>query len=1000
MLKQLEALKAPAPTPAIPGATSQDTAALFLKDLTAFPKTTANLSPEETAKAWLDLYERSLKLQPTGASVGFAGTASRSVFTALPGPAAWPALRKLVENRESAKQPNPAAAASLRLILDTLTNDEERQWADLPALATAPALTRQRFYYGEDEGSSFMVLGTALSEMSNQPAQVEKFWDATLTGMEHSTGTSQFSLPDLVTILGEAKAEPLVLRALLLPSGQIQKISGYATQSLARKLALANIDKLPRPPWVLTKTLEGAPLYAALLKKFPNDGGNQPYAIYYLLALVTQGHPEEAAKVDVGIDMSQLSEATEQIAEEGWQPQVYDFVHTYLGLHPETGLWEFYVELASQTGQSADALKFIQDTAARTDISATAHEQVQSVLYQGLLAVDKVDEGIAALQALIKSQTPQTTSSTANAAPPSGLSAFISNVSLALASQTGQSTDAEQKIIQWNIQLARLGHLLKREDIEKEGLDGAIKIYLQPPSAQSSGYESYYEGEVVSYLIETGRYAQAENLLIKKIVQDSSVNVPGGERYRPDQNRENLLKLATVYYEAGRWADIITLLQKAPGWGARDLITIASESARIERRSTPHLDLITARALAETGHVDDALPILNYALQEDSGDDAAYELLLKIGKGDLVAQLDALYRLDQFQERPLIWKAVVLLQQGKTEEAEAACKAAIAVDPSDGEEGKGDRMRVYSVMADVCDAKKDTKQAEFFRNVVKAIRLSEDADDYYDAGLLTQAVAMYNHALTLFSDAYCIQSRIARQLSELGRTEEAAVHYRKAFELMPVSFGRLESHCFGCERAFKGKTAVDIATKTFTEMMAKDPKKPQIPYLLGYLYMEQDQFPEALANFQKAAALDPDYINAWRHIVEIGEEYQLSPEVRDDAVLNLLRLDPAGRHVKPRTDYVRQLDKLWAAEETAAAAMPPKPRMLYHLDVSASDAGSDNGDFDFGAGNGLDDERQAWAKLQNIGVTLGRSYYYYQKRSSPLDTVLANKIILTALGFQ
>ena len=35
---------------------------------------------------------------------------------------------------------------------------------------------------------------------------------------------------------------------------------------------------------------------------------------------------------------------------------------------------------------------------------------------------------------------------------------------------------------------------------------------------------------------------------------------------------------------------------------------------------------------------------------------------------------------------------------------------------------------------------------------------------------------------------------------------------------MPDSFGRVESHCFGCERAFEGQRAQSLAEKIFTEL--------------------------------------------------------------------------------------------------------------------------------------------------------------------------------------
>src|ERR1043166_8285024 len=111
---------------------------------------------------------------------------------------------------------------------------------------------------------------------------------------------------------------------------------------------------------------------------------------------------------------------------------------------------------------------------------------------------------------------------------------------------------------------------------------------------------------------------------------------------------------------------------------------------------------------------------------------------------------------------------------------------------------------------------------------------------------------MYEHSLNRFADAYCIHARLAVQLSDLGRYQEAEEHYRRAYELMPDSFGRVESHCFGCEGAFEGRKAQSIAEKVFSELAAKRPDKPQIHYLLGYLRKIERRYAEALPEFRKA----------------------------------------------------------------------------------------------------------------------------------------------------
>lgn len=951
------------------------------KDISLFSKQTASLAPEEAAKEWLALFDRGIALLNNPSQMDMSGNISQSILQALPGPASWPQLQKLVEARVPAQQPNPWAHALLSLIVHTLNNVEDKQWADLSLIASLSSNpTNPPANTGMETSSAILTLGSKLSSVAGSPEEAENFWNRTLSTLEQAPATSismdqgdsSLELPDLVTLLGEAKAEPLLRRTLLLPNTRFSKIDGNETQNLARNLALANVNKLQQPPWFLTESLDGSDLYVALLKKFPEDP-NSNGAIYHVLALVVRGQTDEAVKAASSINGANLEDAASQAAEAGYSMQVYDFLHALLKAQPESGSWKIYIDLAAQTSHAPEALQFVQDSLARKDLSDIARARIQSVLYRALLAVDKVDEGVDQLRALIQAAK---TAPTANPTPN-----YIRRGNFVI---SGSNGDAPENIAELDIQLARIGHLLKRDTLEAEGLDDAK---LRSP-----------KDSLISYLMETGRNVEAEKFLIDAITDEAAK-----EKANPQQaygyfagygpNQQNLVKLAQVYYNAGRWEDILTLLERVPGWGAGDLVDVADQKAYSERYSPPSLGLMTARALSETGRTDQALQILDYVLQVDAGDDAAYELLLKIGKGDLVAKLDALYQQDQFQNRPLIWKGTVLLQASKVSEAEQACKTAITIDPSDGETGKGDRMRVYSVMADVCDAKKDATQANFFRNVVKAIRLSEDADDYYDAGLLTHAVGMYAKALGLFSDAYCIQSRIARQLAELGRVEEAAVHYRKAFELMPVSFGRMESHCFGCERAFKGKTATSIAEKIFTDMLAKDPKKPQLYYLLGYLYMEEKRYPEAVTNFQKAAELDPDYINAWKQIMEIGNDYQLKPDLRDEAAFNVLRLDPAGRHTSPSTENIRQLTKLWTVEEACVKAALPAPTTLFSLTASAAEQSAREEQIKKMIPNGLSADMASFIQEQ-INLRWGHKP---KGEGAPREAVLSNGIITTAL---
>jgi tetratricopeptide (TPR) repeat protein len=994
--KLIERLNAVEQKPATT-APAKDNYSQWEKDVKAFPQASAGLPAAEAARQWLALVDRYEALKNSSRNDRlneFYGGASSIVLSALPGPASWPALTGLVEARKADPKDGAVSQCLQQMAVHTLNDKEDQQWTDLAQLATLGDDTTSQ---GFDAKYLLLTLSDKLSEVATQPVQTEKAWKTAFDLLEKSTGTgfpspdadvTNVALPDLVTLLGPDKAAPLLLRALTLHNVQIEQVSGTATKQLARKIALAHLDQLGRPPWALTADLDGGPLYEALIKKYPADPSAQQNAIYYVLSLIGDGKPEEAVKAVETSQMSNLSYAIEQAIDHGWSSQIYDFLHSFLPAHPESDLWQSLIETGAQTGHAQEALDLVQKTAAKPGLSAAAKAQIEPILYRALLAVDKVDAGVTQLQLLIKSAKPRLAGN--NSMPDSNL---------------------HVKALDLNLELARLGNLLKNATWENEGLDGARSAVAAEKKALTFQSLSGYQQDVNSlttFLMETNRGAEAEKFLIDAIVSAADVKAKADNSQNPNdlpemaqgfsmENNDPLPKLAFVYYQAGRWSDILDLLQKVSGWQAKDLVEIAgTRPAYGENYPTPCIGLMAARALAETGHPDLAQPILDYVLQIDPGSDAAYALLLKIDPGDIAAKLDGLYARDQFQERPLIWKGELLLQQGKLDEAEKTLKAAILVDPSDGEEGKGDRMRVYSVLADVYDAKHDSRQADFFRNVVKAIRLSEDADDFHEAGLLTRAVAMYDRALGLFSDAYCIQSRLARQLAALGRMDEAAIHYRKAFELMPVSFGRMESHCFGCERAFNGRTAGAIAEKTFKDMLEKEPSKPQLYYLLGYLYMEQDRNAEAVANFHKAAQLDPDYINAWRNIIQVGQDYQLDPNLRDEAVFNVLRLDPAGRHEAPSLDKVRDLVRLWHAEETAAKSITPAPASLYPLAASIRANEKQVDRFEKMLPPGLDADTKARILAQlhaQVRDTTGAG-------TTPIAAISSNAILTTCLPDQ
>jgi tetratricopeptide (TPR) repeat protein len=247
-------------------------------------------------------------------------------------------------------------------------------------------------------------------------------------------------------------------------------------------------------------------------------------------------------------------------------------------------------------------------------------------------------------------------------------------------------------------------------------------------------------------------------------------------------------------------------------------------------------------------------------------------------------------------------------------------------------------MRAYSVLADILEAKGDAAAAAEFRAIVASIRISEHSDEFYRLGLYQRAFAGYREALGHFSDAYCIQSRLAVQLNKQGQHEQAAEHYRRAYELMPVSFGRVESHCFGCESVFDGAQPQSIAAEVFQSLVKKDPQNPRVHYLQGYLLEEEGHYTEALPAFRAAVQIDESYLNAWRHLQQVGEHIYLNAGDRDVVTIKLLELDPQQRHGTYDTGRVGDLRLLWdtVARLKKQSDEVPREDSLYTLRQSAS----------------------------------------------------------------
>lgn len=918
---------------------------LLLKE---FQRDKAGLSAEKAAQRWLQIYGAWCDSASVGSDRfgysrvdhGFAG-----LISALPEPDHWDELSKQITARQMpAERVAKVREHTLRMLGYRLTAQSEQLQAELAQARKLLSddgakdnsggggvlgMLGQTLSFGSETNDwQIQSMNEALSGLTMQyapEARLESF-ERSLENFSPEAG--YFAIPNLIKIAGEERSRELLWKALLLENASFYFEDAGKTEELARTVARGMLDEIRHPQWQLCETLECIEMYEAFAKldvAEPSDYEVFSAGTWYVSALIIAGRGDDVVSfieqhVASGGSSSGMSfidsleyRLIDLLEVSEYSDTVYQFLFDALQRSPELPLWSTFAAVAARKGKIDQMLEIVQSQLDIDGLSASARRRMQKIRGDTLLAADRADEGAEQYRQLIDQQP----------------------------SQDDQDASEADERFSIAIRIAEVGRLLDRPEWIQTGVKAATQLLREDAKLELDSEE------FATVLIRLQRFVDTEQLLVDRIARQLVFEASAPERdsyysYASYGNSDSVSGLLTsllrVYHVAGRHEDVLNLLSDAPWWGSDDLSGLVNESSVYSQfhdrteQSVP-IGFIAATALAEVGRGDEAKAICESLLLRNSGHDPTWSLLLKLSD-DFESFANKVFAQDRFEERPLIWLARFHIDQGNTAKADALIRRAIKIDPSDGEQGRQNRMRAYAILAEVLQRQGDVEKAEVYRGVLRAIRMAEDGDQFYRAGLLTRGIKMYESSLTHFEDAYCIQSRLAVQFAANGEYESAAKHYQKAFELMPSSFGRVESHCFGCEEVFTGKLAGDIAERVFTQLITASPENPQLQYLMGYLNAERERSEIAIDYFQEAARLDPDYFNAWKKILESDQAGGLATELRDQAVFNLIRLDPLARHTRPDITQVGDLKQLW----TVLAAKPKEPELGKLLPLAASAA--------------------------------------------------------------
>ncbi len=732
------------------------------------------------------------------------------------------------------------------------------------------------------------------------------------------------SVPNLVRLVGNAKAAELLETALVQKRLAVQfSQSGSETVSLARDVARRRIADITYPQWDLVESLDTPDLYEAFRKlKADTDRSysfnHRDANAWYLASLIAKERFDEALKFleklrgDPEGSWSSLNSIQvlfgynlrDELEQRGHVDQLKEFLNLALNAHPELPLWDEYIRLASKQRKPGEVIDLLDGLLKRDGLRPQQRERLHTARADALLAVNRVEEGVEAYLKYLETAKGVT--------------------------RSGGSTIHSFDAMNAAIKVARVGRLTGNAQWVAKGLDKAqAEIALEKPTSATQ-----FE-DLLDLLRELKEYALSERLILEALLRHAAES-NGESSPRTEGDVQTFSRLMRVYHDTGRHEDVVMLLEQVSDWEYRDIADWLNESnSRNDHDDSITLPFLAAQSLAAVGRTVEARRIVEAVNQTSPGFDAGWALMLDLAGDDFPKHALQVFDRDPFEERPLIWLAKWHLDRGQLDLAEQRARQAIAIDPSDGEQGRGDRMRVYAVLADILRKRGDEPSAKVYDGAVLAIREAETADQFYQAGLLSRGIQLYKASLNHFADAYCVQSRLAVKLVQQGDEPAAAQHYQRAFELMPSSFGRVESHCFGCEGVFKGEQAANIAEQVFRKLIEAQPDNPRVQYLMGYLLKSKHHTAEAAEYFRKAVRLDPDYLSAWKSLHELAssDEAKVESAERDRTYFQIRRLDPDSRHSHTRATEVEDLAGLWAMQNERRA--PLKFDKLLPLAASA-----------------------------------------------------------------
>ena len=837
------------------------------------------LSPEQAAAEWLALLKRLETDTSTMPSHPSGYQWAEIMMLPLPAPAAWPLIRANL-----AKQPANAERDRVIVLFDDLLGRDADVLRYLEGRRSPDGDPMK-----EDAFSPESPISKAERPIALRMGDLDLLEKVYVRMASGDAFWFEDGVPDLIRQFGKERAQSMLHKILEGSGTTFTRFIGTESRDLAMAVVVATLSTQKRPQWYLAKGLADFPYVAALVGRF-GEGAFEQYGtsgaagVIYALGLAKRGQLDQAERVLTIADRWSGDLAT--YVDGGWDKQtLFDLVATLLNRKPLDALWPLYSALGRSLGRSEEVAQRLDIWISSPDLTPESRATCLAQRASLDLAQGRTREAIAAYEECVRLDARQ-----------------YAQTLLRLATVVG----------------------------DREALDFVAE------AAKSMGTDVNRLDLYGAYLSQ-GRFSDAQEAVLLAAQDTQNVNLSAeGQGRLLNAYPGRGVQLAHLYYKAGKPAEILTLLDEYPSWGANDLFDLVDYRSDSYYRSDggeiEPLGFYAAWAFGKAGRTPLAVRILHSLIAFEPRSDAAYALLNELEGVAALALYDQRVATNPLDARALVWKGDLLLRTGKPKEAEASVRTAMAFDPT----GVSTRRFELEIFANILEAKGDQTGASSYRQRVEAARMADQGDRKGQVGLYSQAVEHYRQSLDLSPAHGGVQARYAQALESLGKHREAVAAYMKSLELLPGHRGAAIELPY--ERILQSETDRQLARSTLERLRRTHPRDPGILVALGQFESQMGDDKEALASHEEAVRIDPRFFQAWLGIASLASSGVASKEQIEKALLALISLAPGWAqyyYILPAYGSISDKSSLWLAYHEATSSVPGPPvGPLYALEAS------------------------------------------------------------------